>query len=234
MKVKVREQSARELLLALGYENVAGYGEKMLKRRLLSIETDVPEKRLLAIKDPAQYRLMQALISAARKQEAVELVETRPRPRAALGFMEAMEEKHREYESHDKTMGEVLVGANPTNSPINSKTAVKEPPERRQMTAQSDEFPDHAGTIKKPHKHGTIMRFIFEVLRKADERNPVTKGDICGLLRKQFPAKNPVSMESTVNAFPHWLPQHYPFKVRQTDKRYWIEPKLLSAKEDDE
>lgn len=69
--MKILEESARKLLIALGYENAATYGVKTLKSRLKAVP-GLPEEMRARVKGSAQIRLLRTLIGIG--DEEVEIV----------------------------------------------------------------------------------------------------------------------------------------------------------------
>jgi hypothetical protein len=70
--VKVTEEKARALLLAVGYANAATYAIATLERRLQTLGA-MPESERKPVADPALRRLMSTLIQSTRT-EPVEVV----------------------------------------------------------------------------------------------------------------------------------------------------------------
>jgi hypothetical protein len=75
-----------------------------------------------------------------------------------------------------------------------------------------------------------VKRTIFETLRLCDQSDACSKPELLKVLHRKFPNNSLKSLEHEVDSFPHWLPKHYPFKIRQIDKCYWLEPLLLPIK----
>jgi hypothetical protein len=73
--MRVSEDKARALLLALGYEKAMKYGPSIVAARLEKIEVDTTDRVRLAVKDAGLKRLMNSVIRAVKLRDRVELID---------------------------------------------------------------------------------------------------------------------------------------------------------------
>ena len=73
--MRVHEDKARALLLALGYENAMKYGTPIVASRLERVEADTTDAAKLAVKDPNLKRLMLTVMRAVKTGDRVELID---------------------------------------------------------------------------------------------------------------------------------------------------------------
>jgi len=209
--MKIRRDSAVKLLEALGYDNAPKYADAIIIKRLTELETNVADHIRLSIKEPSASRLMRTVVNAIKRGDAVEIIQT---------------EGCDEVEEQNDKITETLTRVNVTEAKQTASVDM-EPPKKgyKRKTAGpvEEEFPGLIKTESKPHRYGTVKRVVFEVLRDCDISDAVTKKEILEVLNRKFPFNSSTSMRHVVDSFPHWLPKHYPYKVHQIDKRYWLE-----------
>jgi hypothetical protein len=73
--MRVHEDKARALLLALGYDNAMKYGPSIVAARLEKIEVNTTDRARMAVKDAGLKRLMNSVIRAAKLKDRVELID---------------------------------------------------------------------------------------------------------------------------------------------------------------
>lgn len=73
--MRVHEDKARALLLALGYDNAMKYGPRVVAGRLGRVEADVSDAVRMKVKDAGLKRLMNTVIKAVKAGDRVELID---------------------------------------------------------------------------------------------------------------------------------------------------------------
>jgi hypothetical protein len=250
--MKIRERTARDLLLAMGFEHAGGYAVGMLSKRLATVEEGTTDRQKMAVKHPALKRLLRTVIQAVKNDDEIEIV-TEEEERLEKATDKTVETFGKKMEREQarvsvKTQREVLVGADDDG-------AVQEGDEKEPNVEKAKEILKDELEEEKPKKRGyedksrwllpekpqgwvreypepgqgTVRRAVFEMLEKASEQKPVTKEDILKSVKRKFKHLKESSLKSTVDGFPYWLPKAYPYSVHQTDRKYWI-VKLEEAK----